>query len=64
MARGSSKTTETPKFFISNEDMQLKQEIINISGHLGLSYGQFLRQKIREIRNSYPEAMRRRPSEV
>jgi len=61
MAKGSSKDSKTPKFIIANNNLALKRDIINIAGNLGLTYTQFLRGKIIEIRNSYPEHMKKPP---
>jgi len=46
MAKGSSKETKTAKFVISNNNMDLKRDIVNIAANLGLTYAQFLRGKI------------------
>lgn len=43
MSRGSYKTTKTPKIIIQNTSITLKQEIANISAHLGLKMAAFLR---------------------
>lgn len=59
MARGSSKETKDPEFRISNTNLQLKKDIINIAANLGVTYSQFLRKEIIKIRDSFPEEKRR-----
>lgn len=63
MARGSSKETKDPEFRISNTNLQLKKDIINIAANLGVTYSQFLRKEIIKIRDSFPEEKRRPTTE-
>lgn len=59
MSKGSAKNTDTPTFIITNNDLKLKREIINIADHLGIPYSQFVRNKLKEIRDSFPEHMKK-----
>jgi hypothetical protein len=59
MAKGSSASSESPDFYIRNENMKLKQDIVNIAGNIGLSYSAFLRREIIKLRDQYPEDMRK-----
>lgn len=58
MARGSSKDTDRAEFHISNSNLRLKREIVNIAKSKGLTYSQFCRQELIRIAASYPDAAR------
>lgn len=51
--------TQTPNFVISNGNMRLKKEIINISKSEGKTYSQFIREQLIKIAASYPESARK-----
>lgn len=59
MAKGSSKNTETPDFWITNRNMKLKREIVNISKSEGKTYSQFCREQLIKIAASFPESARK-----
>ncbi len=44
---------------IPNKSVQLKTDLINIAGHIGIPYGTWLRSEIIKLRDSYPEHMRK-----
>ena len=58
MPKGTTKGTKTGKFVIPNSNLELKQDIINIAGNLGITYSQFLRGEIIKIRDSYSGKMK------
>jgi len=43
---------------ISNVSPEVKRDLTNIAKNEGVSLAQFLKPKLREIRDSYPEKMR------
>ncbi len=51
MARGSYKETNDPEFRITNKNLRLKREIINISKSKGMTYSQYCRSLIIKARN-------------
>lgn len=59
MAKGSSKTTQTPKIIVENKSMKLKMDLIGIADRKGQSLSAFIRSKLIEIRDSIPEEMRK-----
>jgi hypothetical protein len=46
---------------ITNVPASLKQELKNIADHMGVELGSFLKPKLRDIANSYPEHMKQKP---
>lgn len=58
---GSKK--DKPEVRIKGVSENTHQQICNISDHLGVTISQFLRPKLREIIDSYPEHMRTPPKE-
>lgn len=57
MAR-SKNPTETPKFIVTNNNLQLKRDIINIAAHKGQTYSQLIRGLIIKFRDASPESER------
>lgn len=45
-------------FYVRNKSVALKREIVNIAKSEGTTYSQFIRKKLMEIRDSYPESKR------
>lgn len=43
---------------IKGVSTKTKEEVMNIAGHLGITMSAFLKPKLKEIINTYPEKMR------
>lgn len=57
-ANAMGKNESGKVLFIPNMPDKLKEDLISISKNMGITLSQFLKMKLREIRDSYPEHMR------
>ena len=54
----SYKGKQYPEIRVTGVSSKLNEELQNIAGNIGITKNSFLKMKLREISNSYPEKMK------